>query len=149
MTFYRFGFLVEYISQSTIVGFLAAAAVGIGLQQLKGLFGIVNFTNKTALFSVLKSLWTSFRNQVRSDSSIQFNHNSSKFIINSFFSSQRGIPTTSSLDSHSYASSYLPDSWLALLLLSYLIFLVWTRMLLEVENYTKLYILLHIQTYIG
>ncbi|XP_014490755.2 early nodulin-70 isoform X1 [Vigna radiata var. radiata] len=60
---FRFGFLVEYISQSTIVGFLAAAAVGIGLQQLKGLFGIVNFTNKTALFSVLKSLWTSFRNQ--------------------------------------------------------------------------------------
>lgn len=58
---FRFGFLVEYISQSTIVGFLAAAAVGIGLQQLKGLFGID--TNKTALFSVLKSLWTSFKNQ--------------------------------------------------------------------------------------
>ncbi|KAK7379455.1 hypothetical protein VNO80_04916 [Phaseolus coccineus] len=58
---FRFGFLVEYISQSTIVGFLAAAAVGIGLQQLKGLFGIV--TNKTALFSVVKSLWTSFKNQ--------------------------------------------------------------------------------------
>ncbi|CAJ1856417.1 unnamed protein product [Sphenostylis stenocarpa] len=60
---FRFGFLVEYISQATIVGFLAAAAVGIGLQQLKGLLGIVNFTNKTALFSVVKSLWTSFKNQ--------------------------------------------------------------------------------------
>lgn len=86
MTFYRFGFLVEYISQSTIVGFLAAAAVGIGLQQLKGLFGID--TNKTALFSVLKSLWTSFKNQViirytlplQIKQTIQFNYNS-KFIF--------------------------------------------------------------------
>ncbi|TKY47640.1 Early nodulin-70 [Spatholobus suberectus] len=60
---FRFGFLVEYLSQATIVGFLAAAAVGIGLQQLKGLFGIVNFTNKTALFSVVKSVWASFKNQ--------------------------------------------------------------------------------------
>lgn len=65
VTFYRFGFLVEYLSDPTIVGFLAAAAVSIGLQQLKGLFGIVNFTNKTGLFSVVKSLWTSFKNQVR------------------------------------------------------------------------------------
>lgn len=125
MTFYRFGFLVEYISQSTIVGFLAAAAVGIGLQQLRGLFGIVNFTNKTALFSVLKSLWTSFKNQVirytdqlQIKQTLQFNHNSN-FINHSFclFCSQRGIPTTSLLDSPSYASSYSPDSWLALLLL--------------------------------
>nr|KYP75836.1 Early nodulin-70 [Cajanus cajan] len=61
--FFRLGFLVEYLSQATIVGFLAAAAVGIGLQQLKGLFGIVNFTNKTALFSVLKAVWTSFKNK--------------------------------------------------------------------------------------
>ncbi|RZB73133.1 Early nodulin-70 [Glycine soja] len=60
---FRFGFLVEYLSDPTIVGFLAAAAVSIGLQQLKGLFGIVNFTNKTGLFSVVKSLWTSFKNQ--------------------------------------------------------------------------------------
>ncbi|KAH1196494.1 Early nodulin-70 [Glycine max] len=60
---FRFGFLVEYLSQATIVGFLAAAAVGIGLQQLKGLFGIDNFNNKTDLFSVVKSLWTSFKNQ--------------------------------------------------------------------------------------
>ncbi|KAL2332784.1 hypothetical protein Fmac_013997 [Flemingia macrophylla] len=60
---FRLGFLVEYLSQATIVGFLAAAAVGIGLQQLKGLFGIVNFTNKTGLFSVVKAVWTSFKNK--------------------------------------------------------------------------------------
>ncbi|KAK7311144.1 hypothetical protein RJT34_09078 [Clitoria ternatea] len=59
----RFGFLVDYLSHATIVGFLAAAAVCIGLQQLKGLFGIVKFTNKTALISVIKSVWTSFKNQ--------------------------------------------------------------------------------------
>ena len=93
VTFYRFGFLVEYLSQATIVGFLAAAAVGIGLQQLKGLFGIDNFNNKTDLFSVVKSLWTSFKNQVRK---VQFRwklnrplnliHYNSKFFIINFAS---------------------------------------------------------------
>ncbi|KAK7387512.1 hypothetical protein VNO78_28370 [Psophocarpus tetragonolobus] len=60
---FRFGFLVEYLSQATIVGFLAAAAVGIGLQQLRGLFGIVNFTNKSDLFSVVKAVWIALKNQ--------------------------------------------------------------------------------------
>lgn len=56
---------MEYLSQATIVGFFAAAALGIGLQQLKGLLGIVNFTNKLDVFSVVKSLRRSFTNRVR------------------------------------------------------------------------------------
>ncbi|KAF1870255.1 hypothetical protein Lal_00003461 [Lupinus albus] len=62
---FRFGFLVDYLSHATIVGFLAAAALGIGLQQLKGLLGIKHFTNKTDLISVMKSVCTSLSNQGR------------------------------------------------------------------------------------
>ncbi|XP_012571858.1 early nodulin-70-like [Cicer arietinum] len=61
--FFRFGFLVDYLSDATMVGFLQAVAIGIVLQQLKGLFGIVNFTSKSDLFSVIKSLWTSYKNK--------------------------------------------------------------------------------------
>ncbi|XP_058767115.1 early nodulin-70-like [Vicia villosa] len=61
--FLRFGFLVDYLSHATIIGFLAAVAIGIVLQQLKALFGITNFTNKADLISVIKSLWTSYINQ--------------------------------------------------------------------------------------
>ncbi|KAJ1382762.1 sulfate anion transporter, conserved site [Sesbania bispinosa] len=60
---FRFGFLVDYLSHATIVGFLAAVAVGIGLQQLKGLFGIVKFTNKCNLISVMKAVFTSIKDQ--------------------------------------------------------------------------------------
>ncbi|KAL5075753.1 hypothetical protein RYX36_014737 [Vicia faba] len=60
--FLRFGFLVDYLSHATIIGFLAAVAIGIVLQQLKALFGITNFTNKADLISVIKSLWSSYKN---------------------------------------------------------------------------------------
>ncbi|CAJ2667804.1 unnamed protein product [Trifolium pratense] len=61
--FLRFGFLVDYLSHATMVGFLAAVAIGIVLQQFKGLFGITHYTNKTDLISVIKSLWTSYKTQ--------------------------------------------------------------------------------------
>ncbi|KAK7281031.1 hypothetical protein RIF29_08672 [Crotalaria pallida] len=60
---FRFGFLVDYLSDATIVGFLAAVAVGIGLQQLKGLFGIHKFTNKADLISVMKAVSSSLSHQ--------------------------------------------------------------------------------------
>ncbi|XP_054806310.1 early nodulin-70-like [Prosopis cineraria] len=60
---FRLGFLVDYFSHATIVGFLAGAAVIIGLQQMKGLLGIKNFTNKTDVISVTKAVWTSVRDQ--------------------------------------------------------------------------------------
>ncbi|XP_065873271.1 low affinity sulfate transporter 3-like [Euphorbia lathyris] len=55
----RLGFLVDFLSHAAIVGFMGGAAIVIGLQQLKGLFGITHFTNKTDVISVLKATWIS------------------------------------------------------------------------------------------
>ncbi|XP_028763835.1 early nodulin-70-like [Neltuma alba] len=60
---FRLGFLVDYFSHAAIVGFLAGAAVIIGLQQMKGLLGIRNYTNKTDIISVTKVIWTSVSDQ--------------------------------------------------------------------------------------
>ncbi|KAH7565742.1 hypothetical protein JRO89_XS08G0010000 [Xanthoceras sorbifolium] len=53
---FRLGFLVDFLSHASIVGFMAGAAIVIGLQQLKGLIGITHFTNKTDIISVLKAV---------------------------------------------------------------------------------------------
>lgn len=58
----RLGFLVDFLSHAVIVGFMAGAAIVIGLQQLKGLLGITHFTTKTDIISVLKAVWRSFQN---------------------------------------------------------------------------------------
>ncbi|XP_059433015.1 sulfate transporter 2.1-like [Corylus avellana] len=55
----RLGFLVDFLSHAAIVGFVAGAAIVIGLQQLKGLLGINHFTSKTDIISVLESVWKS------------------------------------------------------------------------------------------
>ncbi|CAL5365448.1 unnamed protein product [Camellia sinensis] len=55
----RLGFLVDFLSHAAIVGFVAGAAIVIGLQQLKGLLGLANFTNKTDIISVFRVIWTS------------------------------------------------------------------------------------------
>ncbi|XP_062099325.1 low affinity sulfate transporter 3-like isoform X2 [Humulus lupulus] len=57
--FFRLGFLVDFLSHAAIVGFMAGAAIVIGLQQLKGLLGITHFTTKTDVVSVLKSVFRS------------------------------------------------------------------------------------------
>ncbi|XP_061344031.1 sulfate transporter 2.1-like [Gastrolobium bilobum] len=56
---FRLGFLVDFLSHAAIVGFMGGAAIIIGLQQLKGLFGINHFTNETDIISVMKSVWES------------------------------------------------------------------------------------------
>ncbi|KAF2284080.1 hypothetical protein GH714_018863 [Hevea brasiliensis] len=56
---FRLGFLVDFLSHAAIVGFMAGAAIVIGLQQLKGLLAITHFTNKTDVISVLKATWIS------------------------------------------------------------------------------------------
>ncbi|KAK8608874.1 hypothetical protein V6N13_024286 [Hibiscus sabdariffa] len=57
---FRSGFLIDFLSHAAIVGFMAGAAIVIGLQQLKGLLGISHFTNKTDVVSVVKALCSSF-----------------------------------------------------------------------------------------
>ncbi|KAI4339732.1 hypothetical protein MLD38_024642 [Melastoma candidum] len=41
---FMLGFLVDFLSHAEIVGFMAGAAIGIGLQQLKGMLGFSHFT---------------------------------------------------------------------------------------------------------
>ncbi|XP_010547619.1 PREDICTED: sulfate transporter 2.1 [Tarenaya hassleriana] len=60
---FRLGFLVDFLSHAAIVGFMAGAAIVIGLQQLKGLLGISNFTTKTDIISVLRAVWHSCQQQ--------------------------------------------------------------------------------------
>ncbi|KAG4920151.1 hypothetical protein JHK84_048994 [Glycine max] len=58
----RLGFLVDFLSHAAIVGFVAGAAIVIGLQQLKGLLGITHFTTKTDIVSVMKAVWEAVHN---------------------------------------------------------------------------------------
>ncbi|KAG6524164.1 sulfate transporter 1.2-like [Zingiber officinale] len=57
--FLRLGFLIEFLSHATIVGFMGGAAVTIALQQLKGFLGIDKFTQQTNIVSVMKSVFSS------------------------------------------------------------------------------------------
>ncbi|KAH0996272.1 hypothetical protein GBA52_020136 [Prunus armeniaca] len=61
---FRLGFLVDFLSHAAIVGFVAGAAIIIGLQQLKGLLGITHFPTNTDVISVMEAVWTSFRHPV-------------------------------------------------------------------------------------
>ncbi|XP_047951510.1 probable sulfate transporter 3.4 [Salvia hispanica] len=54
--FLRLGFIIDFLSKATLVGFMAGAAVIVALQQLKGLLGITHFTNKMQLIPVLSSV---------------------------------------------------------------------------------------------
>ncbi|GLJ34405.1 hypothetical protein SUGI_0691690 [Cryptomeria japonica] len=52
---FRLGFIIDFLSRATLVGFMAGAAVIVSLQQLKGLLGITHFTPKMDIISVLRS----------------------------------------------------------------------------------------------
>ncbi|KAI3954311.1 hypothetical protein MKW92_044276 [Papaver armeniacum] len=56
--FFRLGILVDFLSHSTIVGFMSGAATIICFQQLKGMFGLTHFTSKTDVISVLHSVFS-------------------------------------------------------------------------------------------
>ncbi|KAI4329275.1 hypothetical protein L6164_021558 [Bauhinia variegata] len=53
----RLGFVIDFLSKATLVGFMAGAAIIVSLQQLKGLLGIVHFTNKMQIIPVLFSVF--------------------------------------------------------------------------------------------
>lgn len=53
----RLGILVDFLSHSTITGFMGGTAILIILQQLKGFLGMKHFTNKTDVVSVLKAIF--------------------------------------------------------------------------------------------
>ncbi|XP_074564277.1 sulfate transporter 3.1-like [Curcuma longa] len=54
----RLGFIVDFLSHATIVGFMAGAATVVCLQQLKGMLGLQHFTTATDLVSVLQSVFS-------------------------------------------------------------------------------------------
>ncbi|KAG0458387.1 hypothetical protein HPP92_023544 [Vanilla planifolia] len=54
----RLGFIVDFLSHATIIGFMGGAATVVCLQQLKGIMGLVHFTTSTDLISVLESIFT-------------------------------------------------------------------------------------------
>lgn len=56
--FFRLGFLIDFLSHAATVGFMAGAAITIGLQQLKGLLGMQKFTKKTDIISVMHSVFS-------------------------------------------------------------------------------------------
>ncbi|KAF9618565.1 hypothetical protein IFM89_002260 [Coptis chinensis] len=56
--FLRLGFIVDFLSHSTIVGFMAGAATVVILQQLKGILGLEHFTRGTDLVSVMRSIFS-------------------------------------------------------------------------------------------
>ncbi|GAV57572.1 Sulfate_transp domain-containing protein/STAS domain-containing protein/Sulfate_tra_GLY domain-containing protein [Cephalotus follicularis] len=54
----RLGFIVDFLSHATIVGFMGGAATIVCLQQLKGILGLVHFTHGTDLASVMRSVFS-------------------------------------------------------------------------------------------
>ncbi|XP_008807263.1 sulfate transporter 3.1-like [Phoenix dactylifera] len=54
----RLGFIVDFLSHATIVGFMGGAATVVCLQQLKGMLGLQHFTTATDLVSVMESIFT-------------------------------------------------------------------------------------------
>ncbi|CAI9100298.1 OLC1v1037268C1 [Oldenlandia corymbosa var. corymbosa] len=53
----RLGILIDFLSHSTILGFMGGTAVLICLQQLKGMLGLKHFTTHTDMISVLHSVF--------------------------------------------------------------------------------------------
>ncbi|KAH0710015.1 hypothetical protein KY284_011442 [Solanum tuberosum] len=54
---FRLGFLVDFLSHSTITGFMGGTALVICLQQLKGMLGLKHFTSHTDVVHVLRAVF--------------------------------------------------------------------------------------------
>ncbi|XP_059446161.1 probable sulfate transporter 3.3 [Corylus avellana] len=55
--FLRLGFIIDFLSKATLIGFMAGAAIIVSLQQLKGLLGITHFTKQMGIVPVLSSVF--------------------------------------------------------------------------------------------
>ncbi|KAJ8547334.1 hypothetical protein K7X08_010920 [Anisodus acutangulus] len=54
----RLGFIVDFLSHATILGFMGGAATIVCLQQLKGILGLAHFTHQTDIVSVMSSIFS-------------------------------------------------------------------------------------------
>ncbi|XP_054794428.1 sulfate transporter 3.1-like isoform X2 [Prosopis cineraria] len=55
---FRLGFIVDFLSHATIIGFMGGAATVVCLQQLKSILGLQDFTHEADLVSVMRSVFT-------------------------------------------------------------------------------------------
>ncbi|XWS34495.1 hypothetical protein CRYUN_Cryun21dG0043200 [Craigia yunnanensis] len=55
--FLRLGFIIDFLSKATLIGFMAGAAIIVSLQQLKDLLGITHFTKQMGLVPVMSSVF--------------------------------------------------------------------------------------------
>ncbi|CAK9157577.1 unnamed protein product [Ilex paraguariensis] len=53
----RLGFIIDFLSKATLIGFMAGAAIIVSLQQLKSLLGITHFTKQMGLVPVISSVF--------------------------------------------------------------------------------------------
>ncbi|KAJ1384624.1 sulfate anion transporter, conserved site, partial [Sesbania bispinosa] len=53
----RLGFIIDFLSKATLIGFTAGAGIIVALQQLKGLLGIKHFTKKMSIIPVMSSVF--------------------------------------------------------------------------------------------
>ncbi|KAJ8478352.1 hypothetical protein OPV22_022079 [Ensete ventricosum] len=53
----RLGFIIDFLSKATLVGFMAGSAIIVSLQQLRNLLGIVHFTKKMGVVPVMSSVF--------------------------------------------------------------------------------------------
>ncbi|KAK8610439.1 hypothetical protein V6N13_081596 [Hibiscus sabdariffa] len=67
--FSRLGILVDFLSHSTITGFMGGTAIIICLQQLKGLLGLKHFTSETDVVSVIKAV-LQYKNECKWQSAV-------------------------------------------------------------------------------
>ncbi|MED6196065.1 Sulfate transporter 3.1 [Stylosanthes scabra] len=55
---FRLGFIVDFLSHASIVGFMGGAATVVCLQQLKSILGLNHFTHQADLVSVMRSVFS-------------------------------------------------------------------------------------------
>ncbi|KAK6134143.1 hypothetical protein DH2020_032093 [Rehmannia glutinosa] len=55
--FLRLGFIIDFLSKATLIGFMAGAAIIVSLQQLKSLLGITHFTKQMGMVPVMSSVF--------------------------------------------------------------------------------------------
>ncbi|KAM3371005.1 hypothetical protein ACQJBY_018389 [Aegilops geniculata] len=61
----RLGFIIDFLSKATLVGFMAGAAIIVSLQQLKALLGIVHFTTQMGIVPVMASVFQHTNESIR------------------------------------------------------------------------------------
>ncbi|KAI3711631.1 hypothetical protein L1987_70170 [Smallanthus sonchifolius] len=66
---FRLGILVDFLSHSTITGFMGGTATLICLQQLKGILGLKHFTTHTDMVSVIRAIFKN-RKEIRWESTV-------------------------------------------------------------------------------